>query len=104
MHLPHFFTLLRICIRPIFPLLYLEYERFGIPLVYLPYLLLFLLVISECSDLFDGFFTRRRNQVTELGKVLDPMADSITHITLFFTFTQGVVALPPLIVFVFLYR
>jgi CDP-diacylglycerol--glycerol-3-phosphate 3-phosphatidyltransferase len=47
---------------------------------------------------------RKRNEVTDLGKVLDPMADSVTHISLFFTFTQGFVGLPMLIVFVFLYR
>ena len=89
----HFFTILRIFISPIFPILYLEHDRFGIPLLYLPYVMLVLLTISECSDLFDGFIARRRNQVTDLGKVLDPMADSITHISLFLTFTQGVVAL-----------
>src|ERR1700676_2247439 len=104
MNIAHFFTLLRIFISPLFPLLYLEYSWLGIPLTWLPYLLLGLLVICESSDLFDGFFARRRNQVTDLGKVLDPMADSITHISLFMTFTQGVVQLPLMLVFVFLYR
>ncbi len=100
----HYFTLLRIFISPIFPLLYLEHEWLGIPLIWLPYVLLGLLVICECSDLFDGMVARRRNEVTDLGKVLDPMADSITHISLFLTFTQGFVNLPLLVVFVFLYR
>jgi CDP-diacylglycerol--glycerol-3-phosphate 3-phosphatidyltransferase len=104
MNVAHFFTLIRIFISPIFPLLYLEYEWFGIPLVWVPFVMLALLVICECSDLFDGFLARRHNQVTDLGKVLDPMADSITHISLFLTFTQGIVHLPLLLVFVFLYR
>src|SRR3989344_1701250 len=104
MNLAHFFTLLRIVISPLFPILYLKHEWFGISFLLLPYILLFLLLISECSDFIDGFLARRRNQVTELGKVLDPMADSVTHISLFLTFTQGVVQLPILIVFVFLYR
>ena len=43
-------------------------------------------------------------RLTDLGKILDPMADSITHISLFLTFTQGIVELPLLLVFVFLYR
>ena len=76
----------------------------GIPLAVLPYLLLSLLIVSEFSDLFDGFLARKRNQVTDLGKVLDPMADSITRISLFLTFTQGFVQLPLLVVLVFLYR
>jgi CDP-diacylglycerol--glycerol-3-phosphate 3-phosphatidyltransferase len=66
--------------------------------------MLALLIVCECSDVLDGMLARRRNEVTDLGKVLDPMADSITHISLFLTFTQGFVALPLLLVFVFLYR
>ncbi|MES2273918.1 MAG: CDP-alcohol phosphatidyltransferase family protein [Chlamydiota bacterium] len=100
----HYFTLLRIFISPLFPLLYLEHSWFGISLVYLPYVLLGLLIICEFSDVFDGMLARRRNEVTDLGKLLDPMADSITHISLFLTFTQGFVQLPLLLVFVFLYR
>jgi CDP-diacylglycerol--glycerol-3-phosphate 3-phosphatidyltransferase len=104
MNIAHFVTLLRILISPLFPIFYFEYEWFGIPLVWLPYLLLGLLIICECSDLFDGILARRRNQVTDLGKILDPMADSITHISLFLTFTQGMIQLPLLLIFVFLYR
>ncbi len=100
----HYLTLLRIFLSPIFPILYLGRESFGLPLIWLPYILLVLLIVCECSDVLDGMLARRRNEVTELGKVLDPMADSITHITLFLTFTQGFVSLPLLVVFVFLYR
>ncbi len=100
----HWLTLLRIFLSPIFPILYLEREWLGIPLTALPYILLFLLIICECSDVLDGMLARKRNEVTELGKVLDPMADSITHISLFLTFTQGFVALPLLLVLIFLYR
>ncbi len=104
MGLAHCFTLLRIFISPIFPILYLEYAWLGIPFQSVPYLMLVFLGICESSDLIDGFIARRRNQVTDLGKVLDPMADSVTRISLFLTFTQGSVALPLLLVFVFLYR
>jgi CDP-diacylglycerol--glycerol-3-phosphate 3-phosphatidyltransferase len=104
MNLPHVFTLLRIVLSPVFPLLYLQHEAFGISFEYVPYLMLFFLGVCESSDLFDGFLARKRNQVTDLGKILDPMADSITHISIFMTFTQGIVQLPLLLVFVFLYR
>ena len=104
MNIAHIFTLTRIFISPLFPVLYLGYSWFGIPLIWLPYPLLGLLIVCEFSDLFDGFLARKRNQVTDLGKVLDPMADSITHISLFLTFTRGFVDLPLLLVFVFLYR
>ncbi|MBF8262703.1 MAG: pgsA1 [Parachlamydiales bacterium] len=104
MSLAHYFTLLRIVISPLFPLIYLEYEWLGIPYRVMPFILFFLLSICEFSDLIDGMIARRRNQVTDLGKVLDPMADSVTKISLFLTLTQGPVALPMILVLVFFYR
>jgi CDP-diacylglycerol--glycerol-3-phosphate 3-phosphatidyltransferase len=104
MNSAHCFTLLRILISPIFPLLYLGYEWLKVPLFWVPYILLGLLLICECSDILDGFLARRCNQVTDLGKVLDPMADTVTHISFFLTFTQGLVQLPLLLVLIFLYR
>lgn len=43
-----------------------------------------LLVLSGLSDAVDGYIARRFDQITELGKILDPFADKIT---------QGAVAL-----------
>ena len=38
------------------------------------------LVFSAISDLLDGIAARALNQVTELGKILDPIADKLTLI------------------------
>jgi CDP-diacylglycerol---glycerol-3-phosphate 3-phosphatidyltransferase len=97
-------TVARIFMSPIFLLLYLYFEQLGIPLIVLPWILIGLLSLTELSDLFDGFLARRRNQVTDLGKVLDPMADSIFRLSVLLTFTQGFVQIPLLLVSVFFYR
>lgn len=104
MNIANYVTLLRIVIIPFFPLIYLKYHFFGIPLHWMPYFLLFILVFCELTDLVDGYLARKKNQVTDLGKIIDPMADSITNISVFFTFTQGWIDIPILLVFVFFYR
>ena len=39
-----------------------------------------IIAISGISDLFDGMIARKFNQESELGKVLDPLADKLTLI------------------------
>lgn len=100
----NYFTFFRIFVSPIFLLVYIEHENLGISATVLPYVLLFLLGVSELSDAFDGYLARKFNQVTDLGKILDPMADSIYRISVFLTFTKGPVQLPLAIIFMFIYR
>lgn len=97
-------TLIRIFISPIFLLFYLEHEALGVSTIVLPYVLLVLLFALELTDALDGYLARKWGQVTDLGKVLDPMADSISRISLFLTFTQPPVNLPLFVVFIFIYR
>ncbi len=104
MSLPLFLTLSRILLGPVFLIVYTYYKEFGITLAWLPYILLFLASLSELSDMFDGALARKHNKVTELGKLLDPMADSIFRLSVLISFTQGVIQLPILLVCVFFYR
>ncbi len=97
-------TLMRIALGPLFLFIYVHHAAWGIEGVFVPCVLLGLIGVSELSDLLDGFVARRYNQVTDLGRILDPMADSIFRLTVFFTFTQGVVQLPLMLVLAFLYR
>ncbi|HEY2811462.1 MAG TPA: CDP-alcohol phosphatidyltransferase family protein [Rhabdochlamydiaceae bacterium] len=97
-------TLSRILLGPIFIIVYLYYQQLGISLGCLPYILLGLAGISELSDLFDGAIARKMNKVTELGKLLDPMADSIFRLSVLLAFTKGFVQLPLLLVSIFFYR
>lgn len=104
MNLPLLLTLSRIFLGPLFLMFYLYSLSWGIPLLYLPYVLLMLAILSELSDVLDGMLARRRNKVTELGKLLDPMADSIFRLSVLLSFTQGVIAVPVLLVILFFYR
>ncbi len=45
-----------------------------------------LLLMIELSDAFDGHIARMRKQVTDFGKIVDPMADSISRQTIFLGF------------------
>ncbi len=52
-----------------------------------------LYLVMELSDLIDGRIARGRGQVTDLGKIMDPFADVIMHITFFTCFA---VTVPPI--------
>lgn len=100
----NYLTFIRIFISPIFMLVYIENDLFGIPEWILPFVLLILMSVSELSDAFDGYLARKYNQVTDFGKIFDPMADSIVRISILLTFTQPPVNIPLLLVFIFIYR
>lgn len=104
MGIANYLTFIRIFISPIFLLVYICHDTLGINALMLPYVLLFLFGVSELSDAFDGYLARKYNQVTDFGKILDPMADSIARISAFLTFTQPPVNLPIPLIFIFMYR
>ncbi len=61
------------------------------------------LLAIELSDLLDGFVARRFGQESELGKVLDPFADSISRLT-YFVALAGAAVLPVWVLLVLVYR
>lgn len=99
-----FLTLIRFVIAPLFLFMDASHETLGISPFILPYLLLALWGIAELSDICDGYIARKYHQVTELGKVLDPMADSVYRMSLFLAFTLPPIRLPLLLVFILFYR
>jgi CDP-diacylglycerol--glycerol-3-phosphate 3-phosphatidyltransferase len=69
--LPNIITLVRISFTPVIALL---------PFIagYWPKLVAFLIFLAAAiSDVFDGYLARSRNQITDLGKLLDPIADKL---------------------------
>lgn len=57
-----------------------------------------LLVISGLSDAVDGLIARKFNQITELGKMLDPFADKITQATVAICLAIKYPAICPLLI------
>jgi CDP-diacylglycerol--glycerol-3-phosphate 3-phosphatidyltransferase len=69
--LPNIITLARICLTPVIALL---------PFIqgYWPKVTAFLIfLIAAFSDILDGWLARRYNTVSDLGKLLDPIADKL---------------------------
>ncbi|MEN9343639.1 MAG: CDP-diacylglycerol-glycerol-3-phosphate 3-phosphatidyltransferase [Chlamydiota bacterium] len=104
MSLPLCLTLVRVLLGPLFLVLYIYAGQWGASQLTVVWMLIGVAVISELSDLLDGRLARKRNKVTELGKLLDPMADSIFRFSVLFAFTQGVIGLPLILVILFFYR
>ncbi len=82
--IPNLLSFLRILMVPVFAVLFLKgYYAWSV----------FVLALSGLSDFFDGKIARKFNQVSALGKMLDPVADKLTQITiavvLFITFSKG---------------
>lgn len=66
---PNMLSVLRLCL---IPFITATYSR-GMELV-----ASVLVVASGITDLLDGFIARRFGQISDLGKILDPMADKLT--------------------------
>lgn len=75
--IPNMICYLRILLIPVFCWMYITAET-GSDYLWATAVVLF----SSFTDLFDGMIARKFNQVTELGKVLDPVADKLTHAAL----------------------
>lgn len=72
MNLPNKITLSRICLIPVFAVIFFL-DR--IPYNYCIAGIIF--VIAACTDFIDGHIARSRGLVTNLGKFLDPIADKV---------------------------
>jgi CDP-diacylglycerol--glycerol-3-phosphate 3-phosphatidyltransferase len=78
--LPNKITLSRLTLGPLFLILYLT-EWPGAKLAGL-----IIAILIEATDIADGWAARARGETSEVGKLLDPMADSMARISCFIGF------------------
>ena len=67
-NIPNCLTLIRIALLPVVVWRFRKGDSMGALIVYL---------LAMLTDAVDGFIARRYNQVTALGKLLDPIADKL---------------------------
>ncbi len=67
-------TILRIFLIPVF-IIFLGYNK--------PLYALITFIVAGITDALDGFVARKLNQITTLGKILDPIADKVLLISAF---------------------
>ncbi len=72
--IPNILSLVRIAMIPFIVWLYLGEKNYGWAGG--------LLIFSGVTDVVDGFIARRFNMISDLGKVLDPIADKLTQATM----------------------
>lgn len=75
MNLPNWLTLLRIILIPVFITLLLKFKESGVDSYRWWTTLTF--VIAIITDALDGAIARVKNKKTELGTILDPLADKL---------------------------
>ena len=71
MNVPNSLSLARICMIPLFVAAYFLPFQWGV------YVAIAIFLVCCFTDFLDGFIARKYNMVTDLGKLLDPIADKI---------------------------
>ncbi|MBF0435958.1 MAG: CDP-diacylglycerol--glycerol-3-phosphate 3-phosphatidyltransferase [Magnetococcales bacterium] len=78
MNIPNFLSFVRIFSVPVFIWMVLNHHHsWG----------LILFITAAFTDALDGYLAKRLNQITEIGKFLDPIADKVLLISSFVTLT-----------------
>lgn len=77
--IPNILCYIRFILIPVFVILYIKAEY---PREYLRAAAVVL--ISGLTDFLDGFIARRFDMITDLGKLIDPLADKLTQASLIF--------------------
>ena len=70
--IPNVLTMLRLILVPVFAVLFIRGQLKAALAVY---------IVASLTDLLDGFLARKLNQITDFGKLFDPLADKLMVMT-----------------------
>lgn len=91
-NIPNALSVLRILLVPTFMVLYMQHQDIWAFAA---------LLLSGLTDCLDGFIARRFHQITDCGKLLDPVADKLTQVAVIVCLTTRYVELLPLAILCF---
>ena len=91
--IPNLLSLLRLIMIPLIIWLYIGLKNYSLTAI--------MVLVSGLTDIIDGFIARTFNMVSDVGKVLDPIADKLTQAALMFCLTTRYPLLwVPIVIFV----
>lgn len=87
--IPNVLSFFRLCLIPLFVWLYYSQQKY-LETAYI-------LMLSGATDIIDGFIARKYHMISDVGKVLDPIADKLTQAAMLFClFTRFPLMIVPL--------
>lgn len=79
-NIPNILAFIRLLLAPLMFMLLVNQDAAlfeGIHVSWLNYAAAFIFVLASATDFFDGYIARTFNQITTMGKILDPLADKM---------------------------
>ncbi|HFQ61840.1 MAG TPA: CDP-diacylglycerol--glycerol-3-phosphate 3-phosphatidyltransferase [Epsilonproteobacteria bacterium] len=79
-NVPNTLAFIRLLLAPVMFFLLVDRDStllHTIHYTWLDYFAAFIFVVASATDFFDGYIARTFNQITTLGKILDPLADKM---------------------------
>ena len=92
-HIPNILTIIRFILVPLIVVLIMQ-EKYLEAFV--------ILTVSGLTDVLDGTIARKYNLITDFGKLIDPLADKVTQISVLVTLTLKDIIPVWMIIIVFL--
>lgn len=91
--IPNILSYLRILLVPVYIFVFYHADN---AIDY--FLSIFVVILSALTDLLDGFIARKFDWITDLGKIIDPIADKLMQTALLFTVIWKVKGILPLLI------